>query len=176
MFSHRLRSLLAGWTGERKVCLRLRKESGSSKRRWLPLCGRPSLFIVGRERAKLGYFWRHANRIPRSGPYLGCVVNSDTGMTVFVDDRRLTIAEFEKVKIAETIGIREGKSCRPFHSPLWQADSEKIRRMAPIEFIVCYMPDGSITPFAMKSTNSPATPPKAMLSAPWHRVQTGSWG
>jgi len=57
---------------------------------------------VGRERAKLGYFWRHAYRVPRSGPYLGCVVNSDTGMPVFVDDRRLTIPELEKVKIAET--------------------------------------------------------------------------
>ena len=53
---------------------------------------------------------------------------------------RLTVAEFEKVKIAETIEAREGKSCRPFHSPLWQADSDKIRRMAPIEFIGRYMP------------------------------------
>ncbi len=59
--------------------MRLRKESSSSKSRWLSLCGRSSLFIVGRERAKLGYFWRHAYRVPRSGPYLGCVVNSDTG-------------------------------------------------------------------------------------------------
>jgi superfamily II DNA or RNA helicase len=98
------------------------------------------LFIVGRERAKLGYFWRHAYRVPRSGPYLGCVVNSETGKPVFVDDRRLTVAEFEKVKIAETIETREGKSCRPIHSPLWQADPDKIRRMAPIEFIGRYMP------------------------------------
>src|ERR1700756_159476 len=52
--------------------LRLRRESASPRKRWLSLCGRPSLFIVGRERAKLGYFWRHAYRIPRSGPYLGC--------------------------------------------------------------------------------------------------------
>ena len=33
--------------------LRLRKDSASSRKRWLSLCGRPSLFIVGRERAKL---------------------------------------------------------------------------------------------------------------------------
>ena len=26
------------------------------------------------------------------------------------------------------------------HSPLWQADADKIRRMAPIEFIGRYMP------------------------------------
>lgn len=120
--------------------LRLRKTSSSPRKRWLSLCGRPSLFIVGRERAKLGYFWRHAYRVARSGPYLGCVVNPDTGEPVFVDDCRLTVAEFERVKISETIEGREGKSCRRFHSPLWQADAEKIRRMAPIEFIGRYMP------------------------------------
>src|SRR6201982_3019833 len=96
--------------------LRLRRDSLSSRKRWLSLCGRPSLFIVGRERAKLGYFWRHAYRIPRSGPYLGCVVNSDTGKPVIVDESRLTVAEFEKVKIAETIETRGDKRCRPFHS------------------------------------------------------------
>jgi superfamily II DNA or RNA helicase len=99
------------------------------------------LFIVGRERAKLGYFWRHAYRVPHSGPYVGCVVNSDTGKPVIVDDSRLTAGEFEKVKIAETIETRGEKSCRPLHSPLWQADSDKIRRMAPIEFIGRYMPE-----------------------------------
>src|SRR5579872_7249832 len=99
--------------------LRLRKGSPSSRKRWLSLCGRPALFVVGRERAKLGYFWRHAYIVPRSGPYQGCVVNSDTGKPVIVDEGRLTVAEFEKVKTAETIETREGKSCRPFHSPLW---------------------------------------------------------
>jgi superfamily II DNA or RNA helicase len=120
--------------------LRLRRDSVSSRKRWLSLCRRPSLFIVGRERAKLGYFWRHAYRIPRSGPYVGCVVNSDTGRPVIVDESRLTIAEFEKVKMAETIETRGDKQCRPFHSPLWQADADRIRRMAPIEFIGRYMP------------------------------------
>lgn len=120
--------------------LRLQRESPSSRKRWFSLCGKPSLFIVGRERAKLGYFWRHAYRVPRSGPYLGCVVNSDTGKPVIVDENRLTLAEFEKVKIAETVETRGAKPCRPFHSPLWQADSDKIRRMAPIEFIGRYMP------------------------------------
>ena len=120
--------------------LRLRRESATLRKRWLSLCGRPSLFIVGRERAKLGYFWRHAYRIPRSGPYLGCVVNSDTGRPVIVDESRLTIAEFEKVKIAETIETRGDKQCRTSHSPLWQADGDRIRRMAPIDFIGRYMP------------------------------------
>jgi superfamily II DNA or RNA helicase len=121
--------------------LRLRKDSQSSRERWLSICERPSLFIVGRERAKLGYFWRHAYRVPHSGPYAGCVVNSDTGKPVIVDDSRLTASEFDKIKIAETIETRGDKSCRPLHSPLWQADADKIRRMAPIEFIGRYMPE-----------------------------------
>jgi superfamily II DNA or RNA helicase len=120
--------------------LRLRRDSANSRKRWLSLCGRPSLLIVGRERAKLGYFWRHAHRVPRSGPYLGCVVNCDTGKPVFMNEGRLMVADFAKVKISETIETRGDKSCRPFHSPLWQADAEKIRRMAPVEFIGRYMP------------------------------------
>ncbi len=119
--------------------LRLRKDSPSSRERWTSLCERPSLFIVGRERAKLGYFWRHAYRVSRSGPYMGCVVNPDTGKPVNLDSGRLTTADFENVKLAETIESRGEKSCRSLHSPLWQADSDKIRRMAPIEFIGRYM-------------------------------------
>src|SRR6201987_5770324 len=89
--------------------LRLRRDSPNSRKRWLSLCGRPSLFIVGRERAKLGYFWRHAYRIPRSGPYIGCVVNPHPAKPLFVDDSRLTAADFEKIKIAETIESRGDK-------------------------------------------------------------------
>jgi superfamily II DNA or RNA helicase len=120
--------------------LRLRRDSPSSRRRWLSLCSRPSLFIVGRERAKLGYYWRHAYCVPRSGSYFGCVVNSDTGRPVMVNESRLTLAEFDKIKISETVESRGDKPCRPFHSALWQADANKIRRMAPIEFIGRYMP------------------------------------
>jgi superfamily II DNA or RNA helicase len=120
--------------------IRLRKQFSSSRQRWLSLCTGPALFIVGRERAKLGYFWRHAYVMPRSGPYRGCVVNADTGKPVIVDEGRLTAADFEKVKLAEMIETREGKSCHPLHSPLWQADAGKICRMAPVEFIGRYMP------------------------------------
>ena len=120
--------------------LRLRGNSPTSRQRWMSLCEGPSLFIVGRERAKLGYFWRHAYQLPRSGPYMGCIVNSDTGRPVIVESGRLTAADFESVKWAEIIEKRGEKSCRPLHSPLWQADSDKIRRMAPVEFIGRYMP------------------------------------
>jgi superfamily II DNA or RNA helicase len=120
--------------------MRLRKQSASSRQRWMSLCSRPSLFIVGRERAKLGYFWRHAYLVPRSGAYLGCVVNADTGKPVIVDESRLTVANFEKIKISETIEARGEASCRRLHSAMWQADTDRIRRMAPIEFIGRYMP------------------------------------
>src|ERR1043165_379978 len=113
--------------------MRLRRDSLSSRQRWMSLCGRPSLFIVGRERAKLGYFWRHAYQLPRSGPYMGCVVNSDTGKPVIVESGRLTVSDFDTVKLSEIVEKRGDKICRPVHSPLWQADADKIRRMAPIQ-------------------------------------------
>jgi superfamily II DNA or RNA helicase len=120
--------------------MRLRKQFSSSRDRWMSLCTRPALFIVGRERAKLGYFWRHAYVVPRSGRYRGCVVNADTGTPVIVDESRLTIADFEKVKISETVEARADRACRHLHSAMWQADPDKIRRMAPVEFIGRYMP------------------------------------
>jgi superfamily II DNA or RNA helicase len=121
--------------------MRLRKQCASSRQRWMSLCTSPALFIVGRERAKLGYFWRHAYKVARSGPYLGCVVNPDTGKPVIADEGRLTLADFEKVKISEIIEARGKASCRRLHSAMWQADTDRIRRMAPIEFIGRYMPD-----------------------------------
>jgi superfamily II DNA or RNA helicase len=120
--------------------LRLRGSARTSREYWMTLCGRSCLFIVGRERAKLGYFWRHAFRIPRSGRYLGCVVNSDTGAPVVTDSGRLTAVDFENHKLSEMVESRGERPCRQLHSALWQADSEKIRRMAPIEFIGRYMP------------------------------------
>ncbi len=120
--------------------MRLRKQFSSSRDRWMSLCTRPALFIVGRERAKLGYFWRHAYVVPRSGRYRGCVVNADTGAPVMVDENRLTVADFEKVKISETVEARADRACRQLYSAMWQADPDKIRRMAPVEFIGRYMP------------------------------------
>jgi len=120
--------------------LRLRREASSSRRRWASICQQPSLFVVGRERAKLGYFWRHAFRIARSGRFLGCAVNSETGKPVFVERGRLTTEDFENARISEIVESRGEKPCRPFHSALWQADRDKIQRMAPVEFIGRYMP------------------------------------
>ena len=41
--------------------LRLRKNYRSSHARWQQeICSGPALFVVGRDKAKLSYFWRHA--------------------------------------------------------------------------------------------------------------------
>src|SRR5579872_3530615 len=119
--------------------LRLRQQFPDARRRWFSMGARASLFVVGRERAKLSYYWRHAYRIPRSGPNLGCLVNPDTGEPVILDSQRLAVGELRQARIAETIAERGGKPCRIQHSALWQADPEKIHRMAPVEFIGRYL-------------------------------------
>jgi len=125
--------------------LRLRKSSASARKRWASICSCPSVFVVGRDRAKLGFFWRHAYQIARSGRYQGCVVNPDTGEPVYLDEEgeRLLGVDFKKAKLSEVLGRNEGSNHarRPLYSALWQADGTKTRRFAPIEFIGRYMPD-----------------------------------
>ena len=119
--------------------LRLSRGRLSSRQRWHDLCTRPALFIMGRERAKLSYFWRHAYGKPQSGRYRGCVVNPASGAPVLYDDRRLTASEFDKLRISEVLEETSGKKRRLLCAPLWQADRNKIARMAPIDFIGRYM-------------------------------------
>jgi hypothetical protein len=123
--------------------LRLRKTSPSARKRWDSICSSPALFVVGRDRAKLGYFWRHAYQVAQSGRYQGSVVNPDTGSPVFLgsEDERLLAMDFKKVKLSETLGLVQGTdhARRPFYSPLWQADGKKIRRFAPIDFVGRYL-------------------------------------
>lgn len=69
--------------------LRLHKDYTCARKRWEAICGRPSLFIVGRDRAKLGYFWRHAYGMPRSGRFQGCVVNPASGAPIMTDEGRM---------------------------------------------------------------------------------------
>ena len=40
--------------------LRLRKNYPSARARWNTLCSSPAFFIIGRDRGKLSYFWKHA--------------------------------------------------------------------------------------------------------------------
>jgi len=100
--------------------LRLRKDFRSARARWEAICGASSIFIVSRERAKLGYFWRHVYGTPRSGPFLGCVVNPDTGRPVLTGTDQLRRADFKKAKHGEFVCAEDiaapGKARRPFHS------------------------------------------------------------
>ena len=124
--------------------LRLRKNSPSARKRWASICSCPSVFVIGRDRAKLGFFWRHAYQIARSGRYQGSLVNPDSGEPVFLgeDGERLLAMDFKKAKLSEVLGRGEGANHarRPLYSPLWQADGTKTRRFAPIEFIGRHMP------------------------------------
>ena len=128
--------------------LRLRKKYRTARERWhREMCAGPALFVVGRDRSKLGWFWRHAYKIARSGPLLGSTVNPDTGRPVCVAERRLLASDFGKARINEIVsvigeeGAPDAKPRRTLFSPLWQADRTKIRRVAPLEFIGRYMPD-----------------------------------
>lgn len=124
--------------------LRLRKTNRSPRDWWDTLCTVPSVFIVGRDRAKLGYFWRPAYQVPQSGSCQGIPVNADTGEPVYRGDERLMASDLARVRHSEVIGgIRAnegaGKARRSLFSPLWQADQTKIRRCAPIDFIGRYL-------------------------------------
>jgi superfamily II DNA or RNA helicase len=129
--------------------LRLRKNHKSARARWhQEICSGPALFVVGREKGKLSHFWRHAYHVARSGHHSGSVVNPDTGMRVEVGDQWLTRADFRKARLSEVIGGRSEredgatlKPRRPIYSPLWQADGQRIRRVAPLDFIGRYMDD-----------------------------------
>ena len=127
--------------------LRLRKAARTARQRWDSICGSPALFIVGRERGKLSYFWRHAYEQARCGRYKGSIVNPDTGSPIYLGDdgERLLAADFKKAKLSEILGEQNGdaskKLRRALYSALWQADGKKTRRFAPVDFIGRYMPD-----------------------------------
>jgi hypothetical protein len=99
----------------------------------------PTFFITGKDKGKLSYFWDHAYITAKSGPNLGGIVNPDSGAAILDSEMdKLTALDFrDKVKVAETLtGPRNGTTR---FSALWQADRNKIQRMAPIEYIGRYM-------------------------------------
>lgn len=123
--------------------LRLAKQYSSAKRRWRKTCPGPAVFVVSRERAKLGWFWRHAYQISRSGPSAGCVINPDTGRPILTGEDQLRAANFRKAKHAEIVmpdPQAPGQNRKQFFSALWQADGKRIRRAAPIDFMGRYEP------------------------------------
>jgi hypothetical protein len=120
--------------------VRLAKNHRSARARWHAELGASSVWILSRERAKLGYFWRHAYAAPKSGPFNGSVVNPDTGRPILADEDQLRRADFRKIKHSQMVLPESERGRKPFFSPLWQADNARIQRMAPIEFIGRYKP------------------------------------
>ena len=127
--------------------LRQRKNARTPRDRWNSICYGPALFIVGRDRGKLSYFWRHAYAVAQCGRYQGSVINADTGCPIYLgeDGQRLLAIDFKKAKLSEILGGPNGeesrKSRRQLYSALWEADGTKVRRFAPVDFIGRYMPD-----------------------------------
>ncbi len=105
---------------------------------WRKLCPGTTIFCIGREKAKLSYFWKHCYGKSRSGRYLGSLTNPDTGCPVETDGVRLSALDFEK-KRHEIVG--DSKAGKTKYSALWQADCNKIARMAPAEYMGRFMPE-----------------------------------
>ncbi len=90
--------------------LRQRRTARTARQRWDSICGFPALFIVGRDRGKLSYFWRHAYTLAPCGRYQGSVVNPDTGCPIYIgeDGQRLLSVDFKKAKLSEILGRQNG--------------------------------------------------------------------
>jgi len=106
---------------------------------WHRLCPQAAIFCIGREKAKLSYFWKHCYGRSRSGRYLGALTNPDTGRPVETDGVRLTVTDFDKKRLHEMVEQQKGGSAK--YCPMWQADGSKIVRMAPAEYMGRYMPE-----------------------------------
>src|ERR1035438_8876432 len=77
--------------------MRLRGKYKSPWDRWVAEHGPgPHFIICGRDRAKLGNFWRHSYQIARCGNHNGAVVNPDSGRPIVFDDERLLRDDFGK--------------------------------------------------------------------------------
>jgi hypothetical protein len=101
---------------------------------WRKRCPRPAVFVIPKDKGKLSYFWRHAYIQADSGPEYGGVVNPDTGATIRNSDGESYMRlDFDKVKIDEVVERPKGGT--KLFSAIWQADREKIQRMAPVEYI-----------------------------------------
>ena len=104
------------------------------------ICPESSFFIMSKEKGKLGYFWKHAFEVAESGPNNGSVISIDSGLPVETPSGgNLTRASFDTNKYDETLN-RPNKGTTVF-SPLWQADKNKLQRMAPLDYMGRYMKD-----------------------------------
>jgi len=99
---------------------------------WRNLCPGTTIFCIGREKDKLSYFWKHCYGKSRSGRYLGSLTNPDTGCPIETDGVRISALDFEKKRLHQI--VEDSKAGKTKYSALWQADGNKIVRVAPAEY------------------------------------------
>jgi hypothetical protein len=105
---------------------------------WEKLCPGPAYFIVSRETGKLSYHRKHAYTVAESGREKGAVTNPDTGCAIpRPEGGYLSRVDFAEKKIFEH--FTHGKDGTAGYSAMWQADREKIQRVAPLQYIGRYM-------------------------------------
>jgi hypothetical protein len=105
---------------------------------WRKRCSVPAYFVVSRESGKLSYHWKHAFNVAKSGSEKGAVTNPDTGSSIpHPDGGILSRIDFDQRKIFEH--FTRGRGGTAGFAALWQADREKIQRMAPLEYVSRYM-------------------------------------
>jgi hypothetical protein len=112
------------------------------RKQWLAQHPYPTYFIVGKEKGKLGYYWKHVyGKGAQSSEHAGSVVNIDTALPVAKSTNGiLTYDDFDdRRKHSET--VERSKGGTRLYSPLWSADRAKIQRMAPMDYMGRYMLD-----------------------------------
>jgi hypothetical protein len=128
-----------GWAG------RLTDLRGMGRKGWKKTCPEPAWFVLGRERGKLSYYWKHVFKLAKSGKLMGALVNPDSGDRVLNSEgESLYGSDFRDSKRSEVItrgaqgadGIVSGSQ---MFSALWSADRSKLQRMAPLDYIGRYL-------------------------------------
>ncbi len=128
-----------GWAG------RLTDLRSMGRKGWKRTCPEPAWFVLGRERGKLSYYWKHVFKLAKSGKLMGALVNPDSGDRVLNSEgESLYGSDFRDSKRSEVImrGAQgaDGVVCgSQMFSALWSADRSKLQRMAPLEYIGRYL-------------------------------------
>ncbi len=136
--------LRSSWSTERPVGAESNSRSARlrnmKRSEWHKAHPYPTFFIMGKDKGKLGYFWRHAFVTTKTGTKSGFPLNPDTGELVenkSDEGGYYCASDFAKKKISE-VAERPNKGTQVF-APLWSADISKMQRMAPVEYIGRYM-------------------------------------
>jgi hypothetical protein len=128
-----------GWAG------RLTDLRSMGRKGWKKTCPEPAWFVLGRERGKLSYYWKHVFKLAKSGKLMGALVNPDSGDRVLNSEgENLYGSDFRDSKRSEVItrgtkgadGVVSGSQ---MFSALWSADRSKLQRMAPLDYIGRYL-------------------------------------